>query len=221
MTYSNCVVVQFLYDWQTLIGGVLALAAAIGAFIPVYKQLGLMRAQNEAIVRDKIGDMIVNLDSQAVAVTSITSKPLSDIHSALHHFETYGPGYIPAEWANEQLSSLDKVESMLKALFAKSHDVEAIEACKLELLDALSALVSVLWDVFAVENADRFPEEYNWTDEERAAAVARSNEAEGEVQGIASRSSRAVIALSQAFEAQRASLVHRLRVIDDALLASS
>ena len=218
MTYSNCVV-QFLYDWQTLAAGILALIAAGLALRPVYKQLGLMRAQNDAILREKVGEMIVQLDAHSAEPDQVLSDRMKEIHTGLYHFEFREKDYKFDEWCGERLNEIAMAEHELKRLFARSHEVEALEVKKVELLAALSALNGVLWDVHAPDYFDRDPEECSWTDEERKAAVARSIAARDEIQGFTDKLSTARGQLRQAFTEQRSSLLSRLRVIDDRLLA--
>lgn len=65
----------------------------------------------------------------------------------------------------------------------------------------------------------RFGEQCSWTDEERQAANTRSINATQEVEDYAMNISVAFSHLNEAFTKQRLSLVGRLRVIDDRLLA--
>ena len=218
MTYLDCFV-HWLDKWQTLITGILALIAAGLALRPVYKQLALMRAQNNVMVRETIGHMILQLDAHRDRVHEITGKRLTDVHSAIYRFENYGETKGIGEWASQQQSEFTSAESELKTLFIQSHDVEAIEDQKAALLASVQDFSGVLWDIYAPDYAFMFPEDCNWSDEERAAAVVRSSEAEKELDAKASSVSAAVRQLNEAYAAQRAGLVRRLRVIDDRLLA--
>lgn len=218
MTYSNCVV-QFLYNWQTLLTGILALGAAIWALRPVYGQLILARAQNDAVLRERVGEMIVQLDAHSAEPGEVLSKRMTEMHTGLHHFEFRDKDYKFDEWCGEQHSEFMSAGYELKGLFARSHEVDAIEARKAELLAAISSLSGVLWDVHAPDYFDRDPEECSWSDEELKAAISRSIEARDEIEDNASKVSAACGQLRQAFAEQRGSLVRRLRVIDDRLLA--
>ncbi|ALR21884.1 hypothetical protein [Sphingobium baderi] len=218
MTYWDCFV-HWLDKWQTLITGALALGAAFYAGRPVYRQLALMRAQNNVMVRETIGDMILQLDTHRNRVGEITAKRLTDVHSAIYRFDNYGETKGIDEWASQQHSEFIGADSELKALFIQSHDVEAIEVQKAALLAAVDAFSGVLWDIYAPHYAFMFPEDCNWSDAEHASAVARSSEAEKELDSNASAVSAAVRQLYEAYAEQRAGLVRRLRVIDDGLLA--
>lgn len=75
---------DWLYNWQTLITGFMALVAAFVALQPVRKQLKLMRAQNNVMVRDTIGQMITQLDQHRASLDEITDKTVSEISSSLY-----------------------------------------------------------------------------------------------------------------------------------------
>lgn len=209
----------FVYRWQTLIAGLLALLAALAALRPVHKQLALQRAQSSVMVRETIGHMIQQLDAHRARVDEIMSKRLTSIQTGIHHIETHGPASFDLDmWAEEQNREFGTADADLKTLFATAQDVEAIEREKAALLASVDSLTDSLWDIWKPEDESRFPENYEWTDDERAAAHTRSNEAEKEIEPKADAVSTAVWKLRGAYAAQRAGLVKRLRVIDDGLL---
>lgn len=157
MTYSSCFV-QFLSNWQTLITGILALIAAGLALRPVYKQLGVMRAQNDAMLREKVVEMIVQLDTHSAEPDQVLSDCLTEIHAGLHYFEFREKDYNFDEWCGQKHNEISRAERELKVLFARSHEVEVLELKKAELLAALSSLNGVLWDIHAPDYFDRYPE---------------------------------------------------------------
>lgn len=212
------IAVKFLYDWQTLITGVMALGAATVALGPVKKQLSLMRAQNNVMVRDTIGHMILQLDAHRDRVHEITAKRLNDIHSSIHYFDHNGIPSGIGEWASQQQGEFSGVATELKALFVTSQDIEAIEGVKAAVLITIDRLTGVLWDIHAPDYAFMFPEDCNWTEEEETAAAVRSGEAQGELDDAASAVSASIRQLNTAYAEQRAALVRRLRIIDDRLL---
>ncbi|OAN99985.1 hypothetical protein A8B75_19175 [Sphingomonadales bacterium EhC05] len=218
MSYFD-IFVAFMDKWQTLITGSLAFGAAFFALRPVYKQLSLMRAQNNVMVRSTIGEMILQLDAHREGVHKIVAKRLTDMQSNLYHFDNHGVPNSVCDWANDRHNDFGIVQASLKALFITSHDVQSIEGQKAELLFAVNQLEETLWVIYRPEYADRNPEECNWTDEEIAAANASSSEAVNELESKTAGVSAATHQLYAAYETQRAALVRRLRVIDDRLLA--
>ena len=208
---------DWLYNWQTLITGFMALVAAFVALQPVRKQLKLMRAQNNVMVRDTIGQMITQLDQHRASLDEITDKTLSEISSSLYHFERYGPKGID-EWASSTHSSFNTVQERLKALFITSHDVEAVERQKEHVLAVSAELSGCVWDIVAPVYVLMFPEDNTWTDEESAAADVRAVEAQKELEDRNAAVSLAIRQLREEYANQRAVLVRQLRVIDDGLL---
>ncbi|WP_447763391.1 hypothetical protein [Sphingopyxis panaciterrae] len=211
--------VAFLNKWQTLLAGLIALGAAILALRPVYKQLALMRAQNNVMVRSTIGEMISQLDAHRDRVREIVAQRLTSVNTALHQFKGYGMPKDMGMWASDQQKEFNGADHELKALFAMSYDVKFVEEKKAALLVAVAELSGTFWDIYKPDYASHFPEEFNWTDEEWAAAGTRANEAEQEVEPKTDAVSRAVFELNEAYSAQRRALVRRLRIIDDGLLA--
>ncbi|MFC0683420.1 hypothetical protein [Novosphingobium clariflavum] len=210
-------VIAWLDKWQTLITGFMALGAAFVALQPVRKQLALMRAQNNVMVRETIGHMITQLDQHRASLDEITGKTISEISSSLWHFEQYGPKGID-EWASATHSSFNTVQEGLKALFITAHDVAAVESQKEHLLAVSAELSSCLWDIVAPVYAVMWPEENTWTDEESKAADVRAVEAQKELEDRNAAVSLAIRQLREAYANQRAVLVRQLRVIDDGLL---
>jgi len=64
---------NFLYEYQTLIGGILAVAAAIFAVRPAYKQLGELRLQSRQREIERLAARSVQLNEDRIAMFSIWS----------------------------------------------------------------------------------------------------------------------------------------------------
>jgi hypothetical protein len=138
---------DWLNKWQTLIAGILALTAAIWALRPVYKQLALAPAQNDAVLREKVGEIILQLDANAAEVFSIMSKRMVDLNNNLGWYEVHEKDYKFDEWCGEQQQEFIHAGIELKATFARSHDVEVVETRKADLLATVEALNGILWEV--------------------------------------------------------------------------
>ena len=208
---------QWLFDWQTLITGFMALGAAFAALQPVRKQLALMRAQNNVMVRDTIGHMITQIDVHCERMNEITGKPITGVHTGLYHYEQYGDrGF--EHWAAETSSEVTTMHHKLKDLFITAHDVAAVEQEKNRLLGAVSNLSSCFQDIVAPILATVFPPDDPITEEKMKALDMRAVEARKELDVRASHASMVIRQLREAYASHRATLVHQLRVIDDGLL---
>lgn len=220
MIYLECFV-EWLNKWQTLITGVMALVAAYFALKPVKRQLALMRTQNNVMFRDAISDMIVRSDAHRGDVFEVMSKRMTELNNTMSYYEYHERDYKFDDWCGEQHSEFLTAEWELKNVFARSHDVDAIEARKSELLLALRSFCDVLWDAHAPTYGEHHEDEFSWTPEEWQERVKRSREVVGgnEIDEHVSAVSIALRQLTEAFADQRSSLVRRLRTIDDSLLA--
>jgi hypothetical protein len=209
--------VVFLYRWQTLITGVLALFAAFVALRPVYGQLKLIREQNKVMLRSTINEMMVSLDLDLASTHEIIDKRFSKIAQDLGYFEDHGDPPSIAEWASEQDANIRAVIRELKESFFRHHDVEAVEEYKGDLILALDGLSECLDAIYTPQWHWTHPD-HEWTEDEEKAGVVKAKKAEEEVRDKVRRVAVAATRLSAAREGQRAVYSHRLREIDDALL---
>ncbi|MCE7798199.1 hypothetical protein LWE61_16795 [Sphingobium sufflavum] len=208
----------WLNQWQTMITGGLALLAAFIAVRPVYRQLALMRAQNSVMVRGTVVEMIRQLDADSARVPEIIRKPLAEVHSSLQYFEAHGRQPSHFAWIDDQTQTFGRVSTAFLAFSLASYDVETIEGKKHVMSEALGALYNAFWTIHLPEYADRSPEDFNWSDEQSAAALKDANKAEATLPYVAGKVSAAFRDLDAAYDYQRAVLLRRLRKIDDSLL---
>lgn len=211
-------VIAWVHRWETLITGFMALGAAFVALQPVRKQLALMRAQNNVMVRETIGHMVVALDAQRARMNEIVAKPLSEIDGDIEYHEQYGPPPSIHEWYSAAHSKANGLFRHLRSLFVQSQDAEIVESSKDALLEAVEKLADTLSDICQPIYATIHVTEYEWSDEQEAAANAKAGVAEHQLEAVVDAVSTAVRDLREAYANQRAVLVRRLRVIDDGLL---
>lgn len=209
--------VDFLYRWQTLITGVLALVAAFIALRPVYGQLKLMREQNKVMLRSTINEMMVSLDRDLASTHEIIEKRFSQVAQDLGYFEDHGDPPSIAEWASERDANIRAVIRELKESFFRHHDVEAVEEHKGDLILALDDLSECLDAIYTPQWHWTHPN-HEWTEDEEKEAVAKAKKAEEEVRDKVRRVALAKTHLSAAREGQRGVYSRRLREIDDTLL---
>ncbi len=209
--------VDFLYRWQTLITGVLALVAAFVALRPVYGQLKLMREQNKVMLRTTISDMMVGLDRDLAFTHEILNERFSRIAQDLGYFEDHGDPPSIAEWASERHGDIRSVIRELKESFFRNRDVMPIEENKGDLILALDDLSECL-DAIYTPHWHWIHPDHEWTEDEEKEAFANAKKSEDEVRDKVRRVAVAATRLSAAREGQRAVYSHRLREIDDTLL---
>ncbi|WP_334181798.1 hypothetical protein [Novosphingobium sp.] len=213
-------VITWFYNWQTFITGVMALVAAGLAARPVLKQLALMRTQNNVMVRETIGHMVVALDAQRASMNEIIAKPLSEIDGDIEYHEQYGPPPSIHEWYSAAHSKANGLFRHLRSLFIQSQDAEIVERSKDALLEAAEKLAATLSDICQPIYATIHVTEYEWTEQELAERNAKAEGAENQLAAAVDAVSAATRDLRAAYANQRAVLVRQLRVIDDGLLNS-
>ncbi|MGL3819970.1 hypothetical protein [Sphingopyxis sp. R3-92] len=208
---------DFLFRWQTLITGVLALVAAVVALRPVYGQLKLMREQNKVMLRSTINEMMISLDRDLASTHEIIDKRFGQVAQDLGYFEDQGDPPSIAEWASERDESIRAVIRELKEIFFRNHDAEPVEEYKGDLILALDDLSECLDAIYTPQWHWTHPD-HDWSEDEEKKAVEKAKKAEKEVRDKVRRVAVAAARLSAAREGQRAVYSHRLRAIDDALL---
>lgn len=208
---------DFLFRWQTLITGVLALIAAFVALRPVYGQLKLMREQNKVMLRSTINEMMVSLDRDLASTHEIIDKRFGQVAQDLGYFEDHGDPPSIAEWASERDESICAVIRELKESFFRNHDVEPVEEYKGDLILALDDLSECLDAIYTPQWHWTHPD-HGWSEDEEKKAIEKAKTAEKEVRDKVRRVAVAAARLSAAREGQRAVYSHRLRAIDDDLL---
>lgn len=209
---------QWLYDWQTLIGGAVALGAAVLALRPVYGQLALMREQNSAMLRSTISEMIARLDRDHAALNEVV-KPISALSNEMAHIEERNLDLAEPQWIDQQSGSISRMLREMRASFALTRDFDAIESAKQELVAKVTSLSECFIDIFQPNWEYLRPEDVDWTEQQSAKIRADARLAESELDQTFRAVGPAIRALADAYIEQRTALVRRLREIDDMLLA--
>ena len=208
---------NFIYHYQTLVTGIGALAAAWFAGRPVWRQLAMMRAQSEAMLRDIVVVRITETENRLEKVHSLVSMDVRTILADVISFEERN--LRPNEhWAHERYKTLRRVSEELERWGSSHRDVETIEAAKGQLMIAVAALVDKLDEIHTPASSEQSGEDYSIADIEWARITTRGEQAKNEVEGDAEDADRALDALERAYRTHHRSLNRRLRQIDDLLL---
>jgi hypothetical protein len=212
---ANCAltgVACFIYDFQTLLTGIAAIAVAITAGIPVWKQLRDTNLQTRishretlaSLLRDAVGryekvhQSIHKLLSMA---DDATADPLGEalpinLHDA-HHLEQLFHGAL--DWYLVILADTEHPD---------------IELRKSALRAALHDLVGTLGDAHWAEHNDQHDEDHSISDTEWAAILARCAEAKIDAADRVSDAQSAYRDLCQAQENWTQSLRNRIAKLD-------
>lgn len=160
---------QFIYNYQTLITGVLAVGAAYMASRPVYRQVELMQIQSNGVRRELLLQRQLEIEQACVAVKEKVGKALSDLS---REFDCYAEEdlefRLKACQARNHDLSISRAASWLEMRCKWRDNVEA-ETRKASLIEALEKLTGFLKDFHYPADQEQHDEhnsisDSNWTD---------------------------------------------------------
>jgi hypothetical protein len=210
---------QFIYNYQTLLTGAAALAAAYIAARPVWKQLKLTQTQAEGVLRDMLLQRQAEVDNAYAALAHQVGKPLNDLSADLL-------------WPDGEAVRLDEhqafnhAQAIWSAISSQRADTEhrnsaTVEATKGRLIELVDALHSVLDHIHRPASTNQHDEDHDFSDEEWAAIEARGEAAKDEVQDALVPAQNALSETFKALELEKEAIKGRLKKLDEALLAGS
>lgn len=165
-----------VYDFQTLIAGVLAIGAAYYAARPVWRQLKDSNLQTKIQHRETLASLLRESQDRFSRAKKSIAQPMTDL-VRLTSDPVGEPVPIGAHAAFEIEQRLDgELDWYLVDL--KATEADEIEAAKATLRTALDDLLRTLNDVHWCEHNDQHDEDHSISDEEWAAILIRSKEAE-------------------------------------------
>lgn len=185
----------FVYDFQTLITGAVAICVAIFAGIPVWRQLRDTNLQTRISHRETLTNLLRDALRRYEKVDQSISKPLSVAADVTRH-----PDGESIEIDAHDAHHLDQMfhgvlDWYLTVLVDTEHG--EIEACKAELKTALGTLCATLQDAHWADHNEQQDEDHNIPDDEWVKIIARCAAAKIEV-------SQRVNEVDKAYEALRA-----------------
>lgn len=156
-----CDIYVVIRDFQTLIGGGLAILAAWIAAQPAWRQLASLNLQQEIAARQIIVERLNGIQSRlsltAEALTSISQemdRELLDPHSD----EPYEPSSVNAHWAFDQGMKARALSRQLASHQALRQDTSPIEMRRQDVISRLEELAACLNDVSAVAQYSGYPD---------------------------------------------------------------
>ena len=163
------------YDFQTLLTGTAAIAVAILAGIPVWRQLRDINLQTRISHRETLATLLRDAQRRYDEVEQSIAKPLSNASEATRDFDGVALE-IDAHTAFQLEQQLRGVLDAYLVVLADTEHVE-IEVRKVALKATLDHLVDTLRDAHWADHNDQSDEEYNISDDEWVTVVARCAQA--------------------------------------------
>ena len=206
---------KLLYDWQTLITGILALIAAGLAAWPVWRQLTSLKLQSAVMQRDtlvlRLGALESRRDATRHKMRSITAEFIPQLHP---NHDSKGPPNINPHWAFEAEQITDGVIATLTGHQETSFDGELIDAQRKAAIQQAKVLSDCLREIHTPCSADLEGPDWNLTKDEITAKEEDAARAERNLEDRISAVRKSADDLDAAFEAGLDQLRTRIRRID-------
>lgn len=164
----------FIYHYQTLITGVLAIGAAWYAGAPVWRQLKDSNLQTRIMHRETLAIRLREAERRGARVAKAIDDPLSKAQDV-----TSDPAGEPLEIGEEDAFAMEQmIEGRLDWYLVTLEGTEdaPVEKAKTALKAALKDLTDTLSDVHRPASSDQHGEDYSLTDEEWAEVERKAKE---------------------------------------------
>lgn len=206
---------KLIYDWQTLITGVLAVIGALIAARLVWRQLRSMEIQSALMVRDTLVTRVATIETRRDTTHQKMRTITAEFMGRLHPYDDgEGPPDINPIWADEAEQITDGVVSFLAAHQETSLDGELIDAKRKVAIQQAKALSDCLNKISAPTRADLAGPELGLTEEDIAAIQEDGAHAERDLESHISAVAKGADDLDAVFETRLKQLRSRLRRID-------
>jgi hypothetical protein len=205
---------KLLYDWQTLVTGLLALLAAIIAARPVWRQIRSLQIQSAVMARDTLLMRVAALEAQRDTTRTRITGITSDFVRRIYPYEWETEPDINPGWAAEAEQIVNQVVTALTALQETSLDGELIDTKRRATIQQAKELSACLSEIYMPDSGILDDPELNLTEEQIAAATAAATRAEGNLEQRISAVKKGGDALDAAFQAGLERLRDRIRQID-------
>lgn len=212
---------HFIYDFQTLIAGLVAVAAALYGAAPVYRQLELTRTQSNAVLMSMLQDRFAAVEQAVSAMRKEVLTPLRELNRVYQFdYEVDEVTKISAEAAHHYDQLISGGARWLEDAY-RWRDSVATENAKRLLVCELEALTDLLSDAHAPEHTDQVGEDYAMNDEEWAAFVHRAEEAKIAVPEALQNSEKAFRRYEDAQQVELHGLTQKLKAVEGSLLTQN
>jgi hypothetical protein len=206
---------KLLYDWQTLITGVMALVAAGVAAWLVWRQIRSLEVQSAVMGRETLVMRVAAIESRREITRQKMSSITTEFMARLHPYEDGGePPDINTEWAHEAEQIANGVVAVLIAHQDTSLDGESIDAKRKATIQQAKMLSDCLSKIHTPYSADLEDPDWNLTTDEITAVKEDGARAEKNLEDHISVVSKSAGDLDAAFRAGLNQLRSRIRRID-------
>jgi hypothetical protein len=210
----------FVYRYQTLIGAVFAILAAVIAVVPVWRQLSSMRIQTGALYRQFLSGQVDAIVARRKRLLGRIDDFAEPAGRRLYEDQEFGDGRVKSPWAFEQEQLADRLADDLRTYLDLRRDPVEVD----EHLEAVIAAVVVFQArcgvIHFTDSHEQSDDDHDISNEDWARLIAEGLEAEPHLSGDLSRVTAATHGLRDAFDREIATMRQTLRTLDRELTRS-
>ncbi len=210
-------VTAFIKDYQTLIAGLIAIAAAYLTARPVWRQLDRMSVQTNTMFRAFLSDRIESLKGRRRWLAKHLDPYRSQVTQRLYEMRELEER-LNVHWIFERAQITDSLVETLETYRSERRDAPAITAATDEIVESLTALAKDLHAIHRPASTDQSGEDYAYSDAEWAVIEQAAVTADKALDALVARFVAGVAALDEAFRAELDDLRDRMSQTDKALL---
>jgi hypothetical protein len=211
---------NFIFNYQTLIAGFVALLAAFITVRPVWRQLDKMNIQANSIFRDFLSDRIFRIARRQKWVIDRLTALDNDISRRVYEFTEFEDGAVNSHWAFDMEQTLQSSSREFQR-FREEGPESAPVGTELErVMAGVRVLADTLEKIHRPDSTDQSGEDYEISDGDWAAVAESAKQAERELPEVAAAFSQTVKSLDAAFSKELKSLRRRLRETEELLVGS-
>lgn len=210
----------FVHDYQTLIAGVIAILAAFITARPVWRQLRSMSIQTSTVYREFLAERVRSLMARRKWLADKLDPFVMEVGRRIYEMREL-EGRLNIHWIFERDQIAWSLINELEADRAERRDPATIAVTLDDVMLRLRELQDTLSDIHWPEHNDQTGEDYAFSDEEWAAILQKSRDADARLDTVISDFEIAKKKLDEAVEAELRGLRDRLKEIDDRLLEAA
>jgi hypothetical protein len=218
---QSCGTCHFIFNYQTLIAGILALMAAFIASALVFEQVRVARVQSAVMTRDVLKQRLRTVGARQRVVAAIVSSITRDFNVAIYP-DPEGEADINPLWAHGAEQEVSRAVTKLRRIQKSRSDPAEINAERENLILVAEELGECLYVIPIPAIAPWDDDESAMSAEEKAAALAEAEAcaktAESELPGKIAAVKREGKLLDDAYLKLLEALRTQLRRIDDSIL---
>lgn len=215
-------IVVFLKEWQDLLAGMLAIAAAFWATRPVWHQLNVSKIQAAAEARTVLKKNLAEIEERKSYSEKILESITTDFMRVICPYDYDQEPDINPNWAWDAAHTLGIAERKFQILQSSRIDSAVVERARGALICDIDLLSDCLNTINVATGADHgLYDDEGITDEDRVRINAESDLAERQLVNRIRSVGASGRELDRAFNEEIKSLLSRIRQMDDIVINAS